>query len=524
MQDFIDLSGFKGLVIDDAPTSRSAMKAQLHQVGVRDVQMASSVPEARKVIGVDIPGGRTNYFDIILCDYYMGDGPNGQDLLEELRQGRYLKNSQVFFMVTAEAAFRTIIEVAEYSPDDYLIKPITAALLSQRLMATIKRKKQLDAVYAPYDNGDYKKAIEEGKRLLSANTPGQIEIKKLIAYSLVEMGHFDEARILFSHVHEKHGAPWALIGEAKLKMREKEYEAALSDIKQVIQANPKYLSAIDLSIEAHQKVNDYQGAFKMAKKILDLTPNNVSRLQKGGALAQAVGNSEAEALLSRAIKIGSNSVNLTVRTYFQLALIKMRKDGKKLSKDTVDSIKSMVEFAEKSESEKGKAFYQLTASLIDRIAANDFPRAYASLLEAKSIIKSEDFELDHCIDLLATCALLCDRFGNDLIGDDERVELGNICSSLVQRFAGTKQLLQSLEKSVEDCPTMLSMVQEQGRLFEEIIHVQMKRIAKREFAEAAREFERIATETRNEWVAFAAGKVRRRAAESQGQQNLKVAV
>lgn len=213
-----------------------------------------------------------------------------------------------------------------------------------------------------------------------------------------------------------------------------------------------------------------------------------------------------------------------MRTYFQLALIKMRKDGKKLSKETVDSIKSMVEFAEKSESEKGKAFYQLTASLIDRIAENDFPRAYASLLEAKSIIKSEDFELDHCIDLLATCALLCDRFGNDLIGDDERVELGNICSSLVQRFAGTKQLLQSLEKSVEDCPTMLSMVQEQGRLFEEIIHVQMKRIAKREFAEAAREFERIATETRNEWVAFAAGKVRRRAAESQGQQNLKVAV
>lgn len=520
----MDLSSCKGLVIDDAPTSRSAMKAQLHQVGVRDVQMASSVPEARKVLGVDIPGGRTNYFDIILCDYYMGDGPNGQDLLEELRQGRYLKNSQVFFMVTAEAAFRTIIEVAEYSPDDYLIKPITAALLSQRLMNTIKKKKQLEAVYTPYDNADFKRTIEEGKKLLATNPPGQIEIKKLIAYSLVEMGHFDEARVLFNHVHEKHGAPWALIGEAKLKMREKEYESALADIKQVIQANPKYLSAIDLSIEVHEKVNDHQGAFRMAKKILELTPNNVTRLQKGGAIAQTIGNSEAEALLSRAIKIGSNSANLSARTYFQLALIKIRKDGKKSSKDTLDFIKSMVDFSENSESEKGKAFYQISARLLDRIAANDFAKAYALLLDARSIMRSDDFEIDHCVDLLSACALLCNHFERDLVGPNEKTEIEGICTFLIRRFAGTKQLLAALEKSVDECPLVSEIVKEQGRAFEEIIHTQMKRIAKREFSEAAAEFERIAKETQNEWVSFAAKKVRKRAADALAQQSMKVAV
>jgi DNA-binding response OmpR family regulator len=83
--------------------------------------------------------GRTP-FDIILSDYLLEDGRDGQQLLEELRQQHLVPLSTVFMMITSERAYHNVVSVAELAPDDYLIKPFTADDLHGRLVRALYRK------------------------------------------------------------------------------------------------------------------------------------------------------------------------------------------------------------------------------------------------------------------------------------------------------------------------------------------------------------------------------------------------
>ena len=64
-------------------------------------------------------------YDIVLCDYNLGAGQDGQQLLEELRYRHKLKNTSLFVMITAESSRDMVLGALEYLPDDYLTKPIT---------------------------------------------------------------------------------------------------------------------------------------------------------------------------------------------------------------------------------------------------------------------------------------------------------------------------------------------------------------------------------------------------------------
>ncbi len=67
-----------GIIIDPNAASRSALRAMLGAIGmVQVVQVAGSVDALRRV--------KEHATDIILCDYMLEDGRDGQQLLEEMR-------------------------------------------------------------------------------------------------------------------------------------------------------------------------------------------------------------------------------------------------------------------------------------------------------------------------------------------------------------------------------------------------------------------------------------------------------
>ena len=67
------------LIIDDHPGMRSSMRAILSAFGVVFVEMASTANEAIRRL-------QAKPFDIIICDYFLGDGSDGQQLLEQMRR------------------------------------------------------------------------------------------------------------------------------------------------------------------------------------------------------------------------------------------------------------------------------------------------------------------------------------------------------------------------------------------------------------------------------------------------------
>ena len=106
----------------------------LSSFGAYHVDMASSSEEAMDKC-------RFNFYDIILCDFNLGQGKNGQQILEALKVSKRIKHVHLFIMITAETAKDVVLGAREYQPDAYIAKPITRTVLETRLGHLIKQQK-----------------------------------------------------------------------------------------------------------------------------------------------------------------------------------------------------------------------------------------------------------------------------------------------------------------------------------------------------------------------------------------------
>ena len=114
----IDWAGKNYLVVDDFIGVRQLLRESLRSLGARNIDQAASGGEAMGLLA------KIRY-DVVLCDFNLGDGKNGQQVLEEARVRNLLLPSSVWMMVSAEKSVESVMGAAEHQPDAYLVKPIT---------------------------------------------------------------------------------------------------------------------------------------------------------------------------------------------------------------------------------------------------------------------------------------------------------------------------------------------------------------------------------------------------------------
>ncbi|HEX4856591.1 MAG TPA: response regulator, partial [Limnobacter sp.] len=148
VKDMTPLKGKTALVVDTALATRRALQDQLSQLGAKAVIFASTVSEVEQLLA-------SREFALIVCEYQLEGDRNGQQLLEDLRMNRKLQWSTAFMMVTGERSYGNVVAVAEFEPDDYLIKPFTASTLSDRVVRIFNRKIRLAEAYQNAFEGQY---------------------------------------------------------------------------------------------------------------------------------------------------------------------------------------------------------------------------------------------------------------------------------------------------------------------------------------------------------------------------------
>ncbi len=122
-----DLSTAQALVIDPNPTSRSILVSQLRDLGMGTVVQTARLQDARRHL-------EYRKFDVVLCEmHFPQESMSGQDLLDDLRRNQLLPFATVFIMVTGEATYTKVAEAAESALDGYLLKPLKASQLCERL-------------------------------------------------------------------------------------------------------------------------------------------------------------------------------------------------------------------------------------------------------------------------------------------------------------------------------------------------------------------------------------------------------
>ncbi|HEY1042474.1 MAG TPA: response regulator [Telluria sp.] len=311
----VDWASKQYLIVDDFAGVRQLLRESLRNLGAKNVDQAASGGEAMGLIA-------SKRYDVILCDYNLGEGKNGQQVLEEARVRNLLMPSSVWLMVSAEKSVESVIGSAEHQPDAYLIKPITEGVLLTRLNRVWHKKQVFREIDQAFGEKDYLRAAKLCDEQMAKNRVHEIELLRMKARLLEKSGELHRAREVYEVVLEQREYQWARSGVAKIRMANGEYEAARQVFQAVIAENRYYIDAYDQLALAYQGMGMHEEACSILERATRLSPNSVPRQRHFGDVCLKLGNvGMAERAYRKCIAIGEYSVRRTGDAYLGLARV-----------------------------------------------------------------------------------------------------------------------------------------------------------------------------------------------------------
>lgn len=318
-----DFANKRFLVIDDFDGMRKILAELLRRCGARQIDTAANGNDALTALS-------RHKYDIVLCDFNLGAGKNGQQVLEEARQKKLIGAATIWAMITAEKTTDMVMGAAEHQPDDYLIKPLTEAMLLTRLARLVLRKSALSAIEAAVRAKETLKAIELCDKRMKEAGGNDAFVARLRCELLMQAGNFDEARASFQRQLAVREAPWAMVGLAKLHFGEGQYGEAKELLERVLEDNRAYLEGYDWLARTLAQQQDWQAAQSVLKRAATLSPNSPNRQQAlGEAAVQCKDMDTAENAYKKAVNLATNSDLKTPTAYLGLARVHTEKGNAK---------------------------------------------------------------------------------------------------------------------------------------------------------------------------------------------------
>ncbi len=302
----------KCLIVDDMNEVRGSLKRMLTKLGVERADTAATSEQAVEMCD------KVSY-DLVLCDYNLGSGRDGQQVLEELRYRKRLRNSSIFLMITAETSRDMVLGALEYLPDDYLTKPITPALLQNRLNKIVIRHEDLMPIKLALDDEDYERAIIECENRLNAGGKYTSSYLRIKAELLFRLARFDEAQTLYEASLKQNNPVWAQLGLGKTYLAQKRFVDAEKQLKSVVSLDNRYVEAHDLLAEIYAAQADFKKSQECMQNAVDVSPKSVLRQRRLANVASQ--NDDREATLKArqgALRVGEHSCFYTPQDYFDV--------------------------------------------------------------------------------------------------------------------------------------------------------------------------------------------------------------
>ncbi|EXJ16651.1 tetratricopeptide repeat-containing response regulator [Imhoffiella purpurea] len=290
------------LVVDDFSDMRAVVRSILRSLGVTQVDQARDGKDA-------IDHMQQKRYDVVLCDYNLGVGKNGQQVLEEARYRQLIGVDTIFVMITAENTRDMVMGAVEFAPDSYLAKPFTKELLQTRLTKVFERKGDLKKVNKALMAKDYRGAIAELDRLLATKPKNLAELLKLKADACMAANRHDEALAIYEEVLGTREIAWARIGVGKVQFHKKDYAQAKETFTQLIEQDHNLILAYDWLAKTQTALHEFAEAEQTLQNAAKLSPRGLHRQQLLGDLALSNGNTgEAETAYQRAVSLAKHSV------------------------------------------------------------------------------------------------------------------------------------------------------------------------------------------------------------------------
>jgi tetratricopeptide (TPR) repeat protein len=266
------------LVVEDNLSTLTMIVNMLANIGYRNVVSARNGKEAwEKIHSSGYP------IEIVLSDMLMPE-EDGLQLLQRIRNSAEYWHLP-FIMITCVDDMDRIMSVTEEHIDAYLVKPVTEAVLRQKIYSALKKT---------YDPDPYHRALFKGKKYLREGRH-EIAIQSL-----------EEARDL----QPGQSATYFNLAQAQEKVgKMDEAEENYKRCKDC--SNDLYVRSLDGLARLYQHKGDHANALDALRKAIEISPNTPDRHMDLALQLNAVGNrAEAKSSLTRALKLSRKKATL----------------------------------------------------------------------------------------------------------------------------------------------------------------------------------------------------------------------
>jgi len=309
----VDLATKSFLIVDDFNDMRGIIKHMLTTYGTTDIDMAANGEDAMSKIA-------RRHYDVILCDYNLGQGKDGQQVFEEAKFKNILPFSTVFIMVTAENTKKMVMGVIEFYPDDYISKPINKDTLKKRIEKLILRKQDFAEVTRLIAKDQLASAIDKCDEHI-ANQPRNVrEFIKLKADLCIKLGRYDDAERIYQAELEDRDVPWAQFGLGKICFLKGDYQKACDIFEQLHVTSPNHMESYDWLARSRLKLGELEKAKQTLTDAVGLSPKVTLRQAfLGDVSLECEDYKSAERAFRSATAAGNRSIFNTPTNYTKLA-------------------------------------------------------------------------------------------------------------------------------------------------------------------------------------------------------------
>lgn len=278
-----DLRHLTALIIDPSPGMRSSLHSMLTTCGLTKIEHAISSGNAIRHL-------QARSFDLILCEYDLGEGQDGQQLLEDLRHNKIIALSTLFFMVTAERSFEKVVSAAELAPNDYLLKPFAADALLDRIGRAVEKRAAFATLHALMATGNWHAAIEACVAGEALKNRYLSDFRRLRAELHVTLGEPQLAEPIYTELVAERAVAWARLGLAKTLFLQGKLPESLDLLSDLVAENPKFMDAYDWLAKVHAASGQLPDAKSVLENAVAISPHAVRRLRTLGEVALESGD------------------------------------------------------------------------------------------------------------------------------------------------------------------------------------------------------------------------------------------
>jgi DNA-binding response OmpR family regulator len=416
------------LVIDDLASMRSQIVSNLTLLGFKNVASVNSCQRALSQL-------EHIKFDLILCDYHLGEVTSGQQFLEHLRSKHLIPANTLFVMVTARRAYEDVMRAAEFAPDDYLVKPFTGAQLSTRLAKLFEKRDRFTAVHGAMARSNWTAAIAMCDDILGASDRFAMEANKLKGQSLLQAQRATEAEMLYRAVIAIRPLGWAELGLARALTAQNALTAAESILAQILNSGTKYsasdrMGAYDELVTVLEATDRSGDALAIMQEAMNLSSGSLARTRKLVNLAVGAGDLTLAAKTVRKLVDDNKNSNVKEAGDYLLVADVLTQSG--FAEDALNAIHGV-----KKTFDKAHDLQTLAVAEVGAYAAKGDTATANKLLQSLG--------LESAVDLppatAATLGKTLYRMGNDAAADQ-------VMKHLVQNNPDNKAIVRSVHTAM----------------------------------------------------------------------------